>query len=83
MYAIRKEINISMNNKCPKCGSEMQDLALTSLPPIYVKRCYQCGYEEKNNSTFALNNPCKTCPNHTQNGGSGVCGCTLGIPKIN
>lgn len=34
-------------NKCPKCGSKMQDLALTSLSPIYVKRCYQCGYEEK------------------------------------
>lgn len=83
MYAIRKEINISMNNKCPKCGSEMQDLALTSLPTIYVKRCYQCSYEERSNRAFAINNPCRTCPNHTQNGGSGVCACTLGIPKIN
>lgn len=76
-------IDISMNNRCPKCGSEMQDLALTSLPPIYVKRCYQCGYEERSNSTFSLNNHCKKCLNHTQNGGSGVCVCTLGIPKIN
>lgn len=35
-------------NKCPKCSSEMQDFELTSLPPIYIKKCYQCGYEEKN-----------------------------------
>lgn len=70
-------------NKCPKCGGELQDLGLTSLPPIHVKRCYSCGYEERSNSTFAINNPCLKCPNHTSNGGSGICGCTLGIPKIN
>lgn len=74
-------------NKCPKCGSEMQDFELTSLPPslphIYIKKCYQCGYEERSKSTFVINNPCKTCPNNTQNGGSGVCGCTLGMQKIN
>lgn len=27
-------------------------------------------------------NPCLTCPNDPRNGGSGVCLCTLGTPKI-
>ena len=72
-----------MNNKCPKCGSEIQYLALTSLPPIQVKRCYQCGYEERSNSIFVINNQCKTCQSHTQNGSSVVCACTFGMPKIN
>lgn len=26
--------------------------------------------------------PCKNCPNHPSNGGSGICNCTLGLPKI-
>ncbi len=25
---------------------------------------------------------CKYCPNHPSNGGSGICNCTLGLPKI-
>ena len=25
---------------------------------------------------------CKNCPNHPSNGGSGICNCTLGLPKI-
>ena len=28
------------------------------------------------------NNPCKNCPNHPDNGGSGICNCTLGLPKV-
>ena len=26
--------------------------------------------------------PCLTCPNHPTNGGSGICHCILGSPKI-
>ena len=26
--------------------------------------------------------PCKNCSNHTSNGGSGICNCTLGLPKV-
>lgn len=26
--------------------------------------------------------PCKACPNHPSNGGSGICNCTLGLPKV-
>lgn len=26
--------------------------------------------------------PCKSCPTHPSNGGSGMCNCTLGMPEI-
>lgn len=26
--------------------------------------------------------PCKNCSNHPSNGGSGICNCTLGLPKV-
>lgn len=72
-----------MNNKCPKCGRDMYNSVLDSYPPLYMQRCVNCGWTIRSGYNFVLNNACKTCPNHTQNGGSGVCGCTLGIPKIN
>lgn len=25
---------------------------------------------------------CDNCPNHTKNGGNGMCNCTLGLPKV-
>ena len=28
------------------------------------------------------NNPCKNCPNHPDNGGSGICNCTLGLLNV-
>ena len=28
------------------------------------------------------NNPCKNCPNHPDNGGSGLCNCIVGLPKV-
>ena len=28
------------------------------------------------------NDPCKDCSNNPKNGGSGVCNCTIGLPKI-
>lgn len=30
----------------------------------------------------SLPDACKTCSNHPRNGGSGICLCTLGTPKI-
>lgn len=32
--------------------------------------------------TALINDPCKSCPNHPSNGGSGVCNCTFGAPVI-
>lgn len=80
---LERGIDISMNNRCPKCGSDMYNSVLDSCPPLYMQRCTNCGWTIRSGYNFALNNPCKTCPNHTQNGGSGVCACTLGMPKIN
>lgn len=69
---------MNINNKCPKCGSEIYDYILDSCPPLILQRCTNCGWAIRSDY-----NQCKTCPNHTQNGGSGVCACTLGMPKIN
>lgn len=29
---------------CPKCGHDLEDLVLTTYPPIYEKRCSACGW---------------------------------------
>ena len=31
---------------------------------------------------YESGNPCKNCSNNPQNGGSGICNCTLNLPKI-
>lgn len=31
---------------------------------------------------YYTSNACKSCPTHPSNGGSGICWCTLGTPKI-
>lgn len=31
---------------------------------------------------FTYQNPCTYCSNNPENGGSGICHCTLGTPKI-
>lgn len=31
---------------------------------------------------FPWNFHCDKCPNHPKNGGSGICNCTLGLPKL-
>lgn len=30
-------------NKCPKCGGRVENIALTSNPPIYKNICENCG----------------------------------------
>lgn len=126
---------------CPKCGHDLNDLVLTTYPPIPQKECFNCGWSwtgkreevvrvpfgdnsligkadclnsdsndyiakdctELNNdipftyTTTTINdikidhntivggynaNPCENCSNNPKNGGSGICNCTLGLPKI-
>lgn len=31
-------------NTCPKCGSDLMDVILTTYPPIHEKHCYRCGW---------------------------------------
>ena len=34
-------------------------------------------------TTFTdIPDPCRKCPTHPSNGGSGICNCTLGLPQI-
>ena len=28
------------------------------------------------------NDPCEHCPNNPKNGGSGICNCIIGLPKV-
>lgn len=29
---------------CPKCGHDLQDLVITTYPPIPAKQCFNCGW---------------------------------------
>ena len=29
---------------CPKCGSDLETLVITTVPPIPAKRCQRCGF---------------------------------------
>ena len=35
---------------CPKCGGDLQELCLTSLPPQYKVVCNSCGWSETKKS---------------------------------
>ena len=46
-----------------------------------LKRDYTIHYLENTTSPY-VPEACKYCPTHPSNGGSGICNCTLGLPKI-
>lgn len=92
---------------CPKCGSDLEEMILTTYPAQHRVYCPNCMWShdgctvripydgvlripytdkddilhEVNTSTPQDSTPlaCRSCPNHPNNGGSGVCHCTLGI----
>lgn len=37
---------------CPKCGGAIEQLVLTSNPPIYKKRCTKCGASWERRPTY-------------------------------
>ena len=39
-------------------------------------------YQNKNQEILNIPEACRNCSNHPSNGGSGICNCTLGQPKI-
>ena len=70
---------------CDKCADEHRQLA------EWLKELKQ--YREMFNPPFStpgmigidlnqIPEPCRGCPQHPSNGGSGICFCTLGQPKI-
>ena len=67
-------------NYCPNCGAKLIDF-----------NCSFCGWKLEGgiisiypSIEFIIDesNPCKNCPNDPSNGGSGICHCVLGCPKI-
>ena len=68
--------------RCRKCG------AMKTEPiNIDLQKYITVSSNEKLNKEYVLrdsdsNDPCEHCPNSPKNGGSGVCHCILGLPKV-
>ena len=43
--------------------------------PMYRRQFYTTNFD-------SIPEPCRGCPSHPNNGGSGICLCTLGCPEI-
>ena len=68
--------------RCRKCGA-MKTEPITRGLQEYITTS---GNEEFNKKYSLWNSdsssPCEHCPNNPKNGGSGVCHCILGLPKV-
>lgn len=62
---------------CPEC---QKIVVKTKERPVENQTSTLSGIDTdtKNNSTKSIPDPCKACPNHPSNGGSGNCNCILG-----
>lgn len=82
---------------CPECGHDLVDMMLASNPPISKKECLACGWSWTGEREEVVRIPfngsglapdttnysaCNNCPNNYENGGSGICNCTLGQQTI-
>ena len=72
---LTKEEKYKLYNKLTK--RELIDLLITSQT-ILENMTNEISYDPIYNSY----NPCKKCPQHPSNGGSGICHCTLGNSGI-
>lgn len=75
---------------CPKCGGNLICISTASIPPIISKQCLNCGWLSNPETDEITRIPCpenktkipegcRTCSNHPNNGGNGICHCVLGI----
>ena len=67
--------------RCPKCGysyTEESDpiIRIPYVEPTPLEQPYKISCAD------VISDACESCSNHPKNGGSGICNCTLGIPKI-
>lgn len=60
---------------CPKCGC-------VNAPWTATCSCSMPVMKVKINTDVGIPEACRSCSNHPSNGGSGICNCTLGTPKI-
>lgn len=75
---------------CPACGADLEHTVLTSDPPIRKVKCSRCGWSHEETEEVVrvpyvtgymeTPTPCRSCPNNSLNGGSGICHCILGTP---
>lgn len=72
------------SNNCPDC--QMQDVPQDLLQLDFCKYCKRNLGNFWNSFNWETNfykrDVCDGCSNNPKNGGSGVCLCTLGFPKI-
>lgn len=79
-------------NECPFYGllyetTTNDDETSTNKTEYYGCKRAQLGFEKDTYiyngiSTNNIPDACKNCSNHPLNGGSGICFCTLGTPKV-
>ena len=60
---------------CPKCGR-------ANAPWVSQCNCSANPFTKISTSPAYVASPCQTCSNNPANGGSGICLCTLGTPKV-
>jgi len=61
---------------CPRCGR-------VNAPWVASCSCNGSVFKKINTWTESdIPEACRSCSNHPSNGGSGICHCTLGTPKI-
>ena len=84
-------IRMRIIETCPVCGGDLQSIMIATYPPIPEKRCYKCGWHWEGEQDEVVRVPfipptpaqdttpacCRNCPNHPDNGGSGICSCAL------
>ena len=63
--------------RCNQCGWEHIEREEVTRVPFPSSKLYS-NYSKLDNVPEA----CKYCSNHPSNGGSGICFCTLGSPKL-
>lgn len=92
----RNHTNLASNiygYKVFNLGNAIKDGLLSNIENYHrntidkaTKKKMGCSPIETDCSVFAsaamVEEACKTCPNHPDNGGSGICNCTLRLPKI-
>ena len=72
---VKRQVNSIVEQALAE-GNEMTSIAKEAIENIY-------GLENPaNDPVNFLPTACESCPNHPKNGGSGICLCTIGVPKI-
>lgn len=62
---------------------DLTDESIKKIADELIKRLQQSPSPYGNGyNNWAIPAPCVNCPNHPANGGSGVCHCTLGSPRV-